>query len=229
MYRSQPLDQIRLREAIDLARSTPPFTNRSELKEVRVAVIDSGFKPATEDEFRWGSEGPIFEYREFSANQGFVEAPLYDEDDGDGGHGSQVTSIIAAVNDGTSQLSGVLNSLVDKTERPFRVYVYGRHFDGYHVIVPLILDHLKSRGDVEMDVINMSFGGHQSASPYTNAIRAFRGRTLIVAGAGNDGVNTLFFPAAHQQDEPHVVGAGAVASANLDHAPPDAAVDQRAG
>ncbi len=123
------------------------------------------------------------------------------------GHGTPVSSIIAAVNDGVSPLSGVLNSLVGPNERPFPVSVYGsKQRNSPEDVVNVALAHIKARGDI--DIVNMSF--ENTNTPYVDIVRALRGRTLIVASAGNSGVIKDQNPAALAATEPNVISVGAV-------------------
>ncbi len=236
--RSAALDQISLFDAINLVRSTPAFSDRGNLRDVHVAVIDSGFNPpANSNEFE--KDGQSFvEYLEQAGSRGFQPAAHRDV----GSHGTQVASVIGARNDGNTILSGVLNSLVDKDEEPFHMTVYGAGLDSNgHLPAATIaaaLDHIKARTDVVFDVINMSLGGYTLGSTFGfpvapgpgcpdtthgRAIHALRGRSLIVASAGNDGVEArCSFPAALERTEPHVVSVGAVAVANLDDTGEDA-------
>ena len=56
---SAPWDQIGLFQAVDAIRSTPPFHERSALKPVKVAVVDTGFKPLFMSDFT-GLDGRPF-------------------------------------------------------------------------------------------------------------------------------------------------------------------------
>ena len=241
--RGAALDQISLHEAISLVRETFPFNDRGTLFDIHVAVIDSGFQPdAKPSEFQDASGHSFVEFLQAiprfqppSPFNPFASATLslayqavdqtryHDED----GHGTQVTSVIAARND-ESLLSGVLNSLADKTETPFHVHVYDAALGGSHSMdaakLNAALAHLATRTDVRIDVVNMSFGSYRSVSQagcsaygFEPLIQALSGKMLVVAGAGNDGVQArCFFPAALEQTSSHVVSVGAVAVANVD-------------
>ncbi len=50
------MDLIKLFDAIELVRSTPPFDDRDNLKDVRVAVVDTGFAPGRPEEFVWSDQ-----------------------------------------------------------------------------------------------------------------------------------------------------------------------------
>jgi PKD repeat protein len=232
--RSAALDQISLFDAVNLVRSTPAFSDRGNLRDVRVAIIDTGFNPpAVSQEFE--KDGQSFvEYLELGTSSGGFQPAAHRDA---GRHGTQVASVIGARNDGNTILSGVLNSLVDTNEDPFHLTVYGVGADSNgHMPAASIaaaLDHIKARTDVVFDVVNLSLGGYTLGSSFGfpvapgpgcpdvahgRAIHALRGRSLIVAAAGNDGVEArCSFPAAMERTEPHVVSVGAVAVANLDN------------
>jgi hypothetical protein len=102
--RSTAFEQIQLFKAIETVRRTPPFTTALNFKKVRVAVIDTGFHPFVASEF-----GPATQLLEGGAPPagGFHQrAPA----EFLGTHGTGVTGILAAFNDG-SPMSGVLGSL----------------------------------------------------------------------------------------------------------------------
>jgi hypothetical protein len=227
-------EQIGLLEAIHLVRSTPPFTDREGFKDVRVAVIDSGFNPG-----RFGNEfllsfDPVVEYLTRSPVLPFSPyQPTTTYTDTGVRHGTQVTSVIAAVNDGRTRLSGVMNSFFDPSERPLPVHVYRAEsllgqISTFDEIAAL--DHIRARTPA-IDVINLSIGSYSPASTCTAAylpglvaeapaIAAFRGRTLIVAAAGNDGVDArCHFPSALSRTEPHVVAVAATATDSGDGTP----------
>jgi hypothetical protein len=225
------LEQIKLFDAINLIRTTPPFDDRDNLRDVRVAVMDTGFKPPTgpswtgSKEFLWNDQ-PIAQFLRRSGlfTSGFQPSTVFS--DAPRAHGTQVASVIAAVNDGNSTLSGVLNSVADASEQPFPIYVYGLGgTDDDHVgsqaSIAAALDHIRTRSDVHIDVVNMSFGyysrGCSSGVQGSPGIRALRGYALVVASAGNDGVNArCHFPSAYSVAEPHVISVGAVAVGNVD-------------
>jgi len=217
--RSAALSQIRLFDAVRLVREGGPFAERTAMRDVRVAVIDSGFNPdAAPQEFK-RDDGSFFV--EFLVKNGSYAATTQFREVGDA-HGTQVTSVIAARNDGNTILSGVLNSFVDKTEAPFPVSVY-QHERGFSGISEssqiAALNHIQQRGDI--DVVNISSGGYVTGSCTDSqmqpAIAALRARTLIVASAGNDSVEArCHFPAAFESTEPNVVSVGGVAVAKLD-------------
>ena len=105
---------IHLFEAIRLVRDTPPFTDRASLRDVRVAVIDTGFNPDEYDEFKnaagqtfvnyfENAVGPFTGFVRHSPTVGSRTAPS-------GGHHRRPQR-----RQHTSY-SGVLNSLVDVSE-----------------------------------------------------------------------------------------------------------------
>ncbi len=218
--------QARVFEAIQAIRQTPPFTNAASLRPVRVAVLDTGFEPALLSEFTAPSGLRVVRLLRpdrFNANGGFSpSSSLFDRD----GHGTTVTSVIAAVNDGVGT-SGVLNSVFREGEEPFAVDVYDisafrQGLDQqyiYGALADIVLD-----GNV--DAVNLSF-----VAPYASPTQDFRdhlatyldlvaplaGRTVLVAAAGNEGVlASTFVPAAASLESPHVITVGATAVANFD-------------
>jgi hypothetical protein len=202
------LERIQLFEAIDLIRTTEPYTRRAALKNARVAIIDVGFDPAVPAEFPGGT----VEYFERGSTGAFQPTTVQRDNAGQEhppGHGTLTTSIIVATNDDATSASGVLNSVVAPSEAPFTARVYGANERG-HVedhTASVALDHIKSSGNI--DVVNMSFGQGTAVS-YLGVIRALRGRTLIVAAAGNDGLKRTSYPAAYAATEPNVIAIGAV-------------------
>jgi hypothetical protein len=216
--RRKAFELIHLPEAIDLIRTTPPFIDASGLKTVRVAVIDSGFQPSVPGEF----PGTVEFYRSEglagllpSTNFRDVEPSHPD------GHGTEVTSVIAALNDEVTPVSGFLNSLVSAQEAPFGVVNYGWLSNLDQVGIYLALENIKTRGNI--DVVNMSLAFNADIS---TLVQALRGRTLVVAAAGNDGIRNTDKPARLASTEPNVMAVGAVAVANIDGSGETA--DQRA-
>jgi subtilisin family serine protease len=229
-------EQIELLGAIQLVRSTPLFTDRAAFKDVHVAVIDSGFDPrANPNEFLL-STNPVVEYltrlpvpfAPYRATTAYSDG-LH--------HGTNVASVIAAVNDGNTRLSGVMNSFFEPSELPFPVHVYRAEgllgeisfFDQLAA-----MDHIRARSPA-IDVINLSLGGYSPncrpidlpVGSEVDAIAAFRGRTLIVAAAGNDGVEArCHFPAAFSLTEPHVISVGATAVDSGDGTPGESPDDR---
>ena len=154
-------EQIELLEAIHLVRSTAPFTDREAFKDVRVAVIDSGFNPGPYGNEFLLSTNPVVEYltRLPVPFAPYAATTTYDDALR---HGTTVTAIIGAVNDGHTRLSGVMNSFFDPLERPLPVHVYRTEglisqisiFD-----VLAALDHIRARTPA-VDVINLSLGAY---------------------------------------------------------------------
>jgi hypothetical protein len=246
--KSETLALIRLFEAVEVARDTPPFHERAQLREVRVAVLDTGFSPKKQDEFG----DPMFvQTLNVDPNTGQY-APVPTTVLETGTHGTAVTSIIGARNDGTP-LSGVLGSLLKPGESPFPMltYVIGRTLEEVNQarakwieagkdprffsqdVGQLSDDKIKAafedviaRGDV--DVMNLSFGsdgwdsattgyGPDNAFYYDKQIKLMTTRTLVVAAAGNEGVDAAHHaPSLLATIRGHVVSVGAVAVVDVD-------------
>ncbi len=123
-------------QAIEAIRSTPPFCcDRNAFREVKVAVLDTGFAPRDITNFQF-DELPIV--RLFAPDlQGIYDTqplPIFADPTG---HGTAVTSIIAAVNNGgtADPVSGALNGVFRPGERPFNVDVYGLAAEGRSKII----------------------------------------------------------------------------------------------
>ncbi len=234
--RSEPYELINLFNAIEAVRATEPFLDAFNFRRVKVAVIDTGFNPTVAAEFPAGTVKVIAKTSTFSGLQEVApqESPS--------GHGTLVTGLVAASNDG-SIFSGVLGSLLRSDERVFtlstiEVLVYACGIpDGLESnCIEEALEDIRTRGDI--DVVNMSFMrrdfGTRRAPPncpragmdYPGAVtrcdffkqfQPLLGRTLFVAGAGNDGIEAEYvFPASVESDLDNVVSVGAVAVSDED-------------
>jgi hypothetical protein len=196
--------------ALEAIRRTPPFDVRSTgpgvpFHDVTVAVIDTGFQPDNallNLEFTDGAGRQVVElipaYEGTSLPPSGLLPPttLYADP---AGHGTAVTSVIAAVNSGQSGMTGALNGLFTPQEPAFAVLVYmaenDRKISDANAYVALA--DIKRRGNV--DVVNMSFGTTHATltgatrdrdlyRPYVAAIP----ETLVVMTAGNDGVDAAY-------------------------------------
>ncbi len=216
-------DVIQAGEAIDAIRTTVPFDQRGGLHGVTPAVIDDGFSPA-------------FLQAEFSVNGNNVVTALAMTGGGfqpasnpststPGAHGTPVSSIIIEPNNGVT-VSGILNSLVQPNEDPYRLLVYNAGSNGG--IDPeaawAALDHIASRSDVP--VVNMSFGSNlpndkalfkERFKKYREHLLLLSGKTLAVISAGNDNVRADYqVPAVLSRTMGNVISVGATAVANAD-------------
>ena len=114
--------RVNLIDAVEAIRSTPPFTNRAEFTDPKVAIIDDGFKPIVGGEFTnpQGDSVRVFDVVSIFGPGGFTfqfnEVNTSQKDS----HGSAVASVIVALNNG-NELNGVLNGVVNQGETPFRV------------------------------------------------------------------------------------------------------------
>jgi hypothetical protein len=156
---------------------------------ILVGVIDSGVAPVPD---LTGKVAQTF----------FLPSDATDASDSEG-HGTFVSSIIAANDDdgiGLAGFCGACKLLVFKIERldPFTVAA---------AIHTLVDEHVR--------VINMSFGGPSSASVITDAVNyAFSHGVLLVASAGNESTTDPVYPAALLQAEGGQPGNGLVVGAS---------------
>jgi subtilisin family serine protease len=203
---------------------------------VKVAVVDSGFDPILRSEAQFHG---LFVVQELAVDPtctpagftfcGWNPTPYKDFDTTPPiGHGTQVTSIIGAVNDG-SGMSGGLNGVVPKGQQPFDIYSYARYRSNPPGInggtVSLDESALIDIAMQDFDVVNMSFAGYYSGSAYTTQLQLYKdifslavGRTLFVAAASNEGVDGhLALPSAVAEELHNVISVGATATpADLD-------------
>ena len=211
--------------AIETIRSTPPWCcDRQAFHDVNVAVIDTGFNPIDRSEFQFKEEDIVTLMR---LNAGvFTEASYFEppntKEPDKFGHGTMITSIIAAVNnddDREAPISGVLNSIFDPTEKPFHVVVYATVSDSsveHHTAFKTIAN---LTGANAVDVVNLSWTQSLSnesdliteRAGWRDTLRLLAGRTLVVAAAGNNrGSNAGWsLPAALTRQVPWVISVGA--------------------
>jgi hypothetical protein len=216
--------QIKLFEAIEVVRSTPPFHERSGMKDVKVAVIDDGFAPNVPAEFHRPDGSSFVTLKQNVRGFGWLTVPPVNSL---GRHGTGVTSIIAATNDGSS-INGALNGFLNPDEAPFAVSVYLNQSGGSidESLAIAALDDIRAAGDV--DVVNMSFGLNcggdvdclaNDLNDYRGVIRNMTHRTLVVMSAGNDAVTADSNSPSILASEPalpNTISAGATAVVNVD-------------
>lgn len=115
------------------------------------------------------------------------------------GHGTHVTGIVAAANDGTGVV-GYARSLQSLTS--MRVCrVVANVFDCRSEEIAQALDWVATNGRARQ-VVNMSFGGNADFSNIHEAVvRAYNAGVLLVASAGNlaQGHTNVVYPAAYSE------------------------------
>ena len=218
--------QARVFDAIQAIRETPPFVDfGAAFQPVKIAVIDSGFSPFTLSDFQSAGQNLV---RLYLPDANGVYTP---QTPGIGPasfrHGTAVTSVIASLNNGVGRVSGGFGSLFQPDEANFHVDVFGAVDDTgslWSTAIMNALTEIASGGDT--DVVNMSLvaewpgpGPNYAAAlgNYRDAFSLMGGKTLIVAAAGNDGIQARFsLPSALEMELPNVMGIGATAVANID-------------
>jgi len=158
-----------------------------------VAVIDTGLD----------QDHPDFAGRIDNRGRDFVNEDNNPEDDH--GHGTNVAGCIAARTNNTFGVSGVdwaCRILPIKAGRPSPTT--GRALFS-HADIAQALNYLAGLGNVE--IVNMSFGGQNSATKQNAITAASNAGLILIASAGNGGVGTADgnFPAA----SPEVISIGA--------------------
>jgi len=237
--RGNAYERAKVQDAIRVVRDHPRFAaSPAPFHDVTVAIIDSGFNPALLQEFRDTTSNQLV-VRLYdaaapatSAQTGFLlEAQALADPNG---HGTNVASVIAAVNDGNPGLSGVLNSLVLPGEPAFKVLMYARGAsrDGIAVALEDVCNRTRlllpgPSGDGPIDVLNLSFGSQYAPSDifvkrsdetlYRRYFQVLEPTTLIVKSAGNKGADAaLDVPSSLVLERPNVMVIGATAVDDLD-------------
>ncbi|MHB8961834.1 MAG: S8 family serine peptidase [Saccharofermentanales bacterium] len=153
-------DAVNLPEAWDLTQGSA---------EVKVAVIDSGFYRGHEDL----SGTSVLQGYDICADQPNVTSDEI-------GHGTMVTSIIAAT---TNNAKGMAGGCWNITVIPYKVADAKQLIDSADVIAAVMM-----AADAGCDVINLSLGGYELDPAEAAAIEYAYGKgCIIIASAGNEG------------------------------------------
>ncbi len=184
-------DQIKIFDAIEAIRGNPLFQNRSDLRTVRIAILDNGFNPGAGDElgeFQSPAGNVVNEFLPtatgYAPRQAGQPTP-------NGDHGTPIASVIGAINNDKTAF-GVLNGVVMPDERPFQVDMISIADYAGNGMVHAV-EYAASQG---YDVVTMSFSvtpdqpfDHaEMRDKFLRAVRRAPG-TLWLASAGNDGVD----------------------------------------
>lgn len=170
-----------------------PFMNTPEAWDVtkgsstvKVAVLDTGILTNNTDLKNLNLSG----YNIVDSNSDYVD---------EHGHGTAVTSVVAAKMDNSFGFAGIAPD-----SSFMMVKVIGADGSGTYSDMIQGIEYATDHG---ADVINMSIGGRADSEALKLAVDyAVNRGTTIVAAAGNEGTTTVSFPAAYS----NVVGVGAV-------------------
>ncbi|NEW09151.1 S8 family serine peptidase [Paenibacillus sp. SYP-B3998] len=103
------------------------------------------------------------------------------------GHGTKVAGIIA------SQINKIGIKGIAPSSELYAVKVLGDKGEGYY---SQIISGIDWAIDNHMNIINMSFGGLEESQALSEALQqAWQAGILLISAAGNDGINTLRYPA----------------------------------
>lgn len=153
---------------------------------VLVAVLDTGLRTTNRDLHNMRVSG----YNIIAGNSNYED---------DHGHGTMVTSVIAAEMDNGFGIAGVAPGVSFLAVKVMNSSGSGTYSDMIKGI-----EYAVSQG---AQIVNMSIGGRSASTALKLAIdQAVEKGTVIVAAAGNEGTTSLSYPAAY----PNVVGVGAV-------------------
>jgi subtilisin family serine protease len=163
-----------------------------------IAIVDGGID-LDHAEFAdrlWVNPGEIPDNGQDDDNNGFVDDVhgwdfVYGTNNpvDENGHGTEVAGVAAATANNGVGIAGVCwgcRVMVVKVMQPSGIANYSDLAAG--------VVYAASKG---AQVINISLGGYSDSSTLRAAIEAASSKGVIVGGAGNDGVDTLFYPAAY--------------------------------
>ena len=155
-----------------------------------VAVIDTGIAGTGKNPINSKHEDLNYD----NILEGYNACSDYPEDFTDDcvNHGTIVTGIIAAMSDNGLGVAGDMPSVKIRPYRCFNKKGKGDTKGEIACIYKAIEDGV--------DVINISAGNEENLSVEAEAIQAANRKGIIVcAAAGNDGDNTVFYPASHDR------------------------------
>ncbi|MBR5011091.1 MAG: S8 family serine peptidase, partial [Clostridia bacterium] len=172
---------------------------------VVVAVIDSGLDISHPD-FKDAKISPFS--KNFLGNSVNEDAYYRDQ----AGHGTFVTSQIAAVTDNGEGLAGIasgvelmiLRCLAKNTSLK---YAYDSAYDSGSGTVSKVSSAIKYAADNGADVINISLGMTSNSATLVEAVNYASSKgVIIVAAVGNSGSTSMYYPANCE----NVIGVGSV-------------------
>ena len=160
---------------------------------IKVGVIDTGFCRIAQD----FNASTILSGCDISGDGGMVNQDTV-------GHGTAVTSVIAAKTNNSSGMAGVCWNV---TIVPYKVDNEIGSLYNTDIIKAIYM-----AADAGCDVINMSFGSTVSDTALNDAIQYARKKgCILVAAAGNEGRNVCCYPASYSG----VISVGAVDRNNV--------------
>ncbi|HXW51854.1 MAG TPA: S8 family serine peptidase [Candidatus Acidoferrales bacterium] len=171
---------------------------------VRIAIIDTGYDFNNPDLVNKVLPGGSIVYDQ---GTGLVDTrPGCDTAQDKDGHGSDVSGIAAAQTDNATLVAGVgWNSELLEA----RVFPYGNNTGAATIDIAAGINWAVENG---ASVINLSLGGATPDPVYEEpaVAQAISDGVVVVAAAGNDGTDTIDYPAA----DPGVIAVGASANCN---------------
>lgn len=160
--------------------------------DVVVAVIDTGI--AYEDYWEsWRKkyyQAPDLAGTTFVAGYDFVNRDRHPNDDNS--HGTHIAGTIAETTNNNLGVAGVAFGA-----KIMPVKVLDKNGSGYY---SWIADGIRYAADNGVKVINLSLGGSQYSRTLEDAVNyAYNKGVIIVAAAGNDGKDSIFYPARYEK------------------------------
>ncbi|MHB1454090.1 MAG: S8 family serine peptidase [Saccharofermentanales bacterium] len=186
------LSDIRLPEA---------WNTTTGKSSVKVAVIDTGFYRGHEDL----SNGIVLAGYDLGAD-------IADVSTDEIGHGTMVTSVIAAIADNGIGMAG---SCWDISVVPYKIAQYDTDTDEYAMDSADLIEAIYMAADSGCSVINMSLGGYESDSMEQAAINYAVGKgCIVIASSGNEGDTDYRGRLSYPASDKGVISVGAVSPDN---------------
>ncbi len=150
--------------------------------QIKIAILDTGIDNNNED-----LASKVTVWKNFTSGRGSSNTT-----DDKYGHGTHVAGIAAAI---TNNGKGVAGTGYNSSLMSVKVL----NDDGLGTY-SWIANGITWASDNNAKVINLSFGGDSDSSLLLDAINYAWGRgVIIVAAAGNDGLNSKFYPCAYEK------------------------------
>jgi subtilisin family serine protease len=187
---------LKTREDVDIDMPEGWGLERGD-SSVIIAILDSGIKNQNNefDGRMWKNKGEIPGDKLDNDNNGFKDDVYgwnfaYGNDSlaDDNGHGTAVASIIGANSNNGKAMAGInsVSKLMVLKTSNVKGITYGN----------TIADAIRYATDNGARVVNFSHASSTSLTFVENAVRyAWAKGVLVCAGSGNDGVNTVYYPA----------------------------------
>ena len=168
---------------------------------VTVAIVDTGVAYEYYQEGRWRKyeQAPDLANTGFVAGYDFINDDAHPNDDSSPGHGTHVAGTVAQSTDNSMGVAGVAFSAQLMPVKVLDSRGAGTYAD--------VAGGIRYAVDHGAQVINLSLGGSTPSATIEEAVAyAYDEGVTVIAAAGNDGSDTISYPAAYDN---YVIAVGA--------------------